>query len=111
MADYELTDAALASLVGFALENVDGAQLAALSVRSVGEVFSGRRGKPIRVSREGEVLSVELSVVMVYGTPLLERAREIQRAVSDTLIATTGLQVRNVDVAVIDVALKEGDAA
>ncbi|AEB11568.1 Asp23/Gls24 family envelope stress response protein [Marinithermus hydrothermalis] len=111
MVDYELSENALVSLVHLSLEGLEGVQLAAPGARSVGDVLSGRRAKAVRIERGEEGLTVELSLVVAYGKPIPEAARQVQRVVTDTLSATTGLKVNAVNVTVVDVLLKEEHAA
>ncbi len=102
MADYELSEAALVELVGFALEAVEGVRLAS------GKGLGGRR-RPVRIGREDGALVVELGLVAAYGRPLVELGREVQRAVTEGLKATAGLPVARVDVVFLEV--EPGDAA
>ena len=96
MADYELSEAALAQLVGFALDAVDGVRLAS------GKGLGGRR-RPVRLGREEGGITVELGLVAAYGRPLSELGREVQRAVAEGLKATAGVSVRRVDVVFLEV--------
>ncbi len=99
MADYEISESALLQLVGYALEGVDGVRLAGRSL--------GRRNRPIKASREGDRVRVELWLSADYGRPLVELGREVQRAVTEVLKATTGLKVDAVDVFFVEVVPKD----
>lgn len=111
MVDYDLSESALVSLVMLALENQSGLRLVQPGTRSVGDVLSGRRGRPVRLEREGDALTIDLSVSVDYGKPVQDLAKEAQRTVADTLSATTGLKVRNVNITVVAVEYKEPNAA
>ncbi len=111
MADYELSDSAIIEIISITLEGVSGLRLASGGGRSVGDVLSGRRGKPVRISRDGGKLQVELQLAASYGLPLRELGARAQRAVYDVLTATTGLKVEAVDVVFVDVLAEEEDAA
>jgi uncharacterized alkaline shock family protein YloU len=111
MVDYDLYDNALVGLVTLALEGAQGLRLVQSGARSVGEMFSGRRGKPVRVEREGDSLSVDLNVSVDYGQPIPELARNAQRLVAEALSASTGLKVRAVNLTVVAVEYREGGGA
>ncbi len=111
MVDYDLSESALVSLVVLALEEQKGLRLAQTGVRSVGDVLSGRRSRPVRLEREGDSLTVDLNVSVDYGRPVMEVAREAQRTVAEVLTASTGLKVRAVNVTVVGVEYKEPHAA
>ena len=107
MVDYDLSEAALVSLVTLALEGQKGLRLTPAVSRSVGEVLSGRRSRPVRIEREGDNLVVDLSVSVDYGKSVIEAAREAQRTVGDVLTASTGLRVKAVNVTVVAVEYQE----
>ena len=111
MVDYDLSESALVSLVTLALDNQSGLRLAHPGARSVGDVLSGRRGRPVRLEREGDALTIDLNVSVDYGKSLQDLAKEDQRTVADTLSDTTGLKVRNVNITVVAVEYKEPNAA
>ncbi len=111
MVDYDLSDSALVGIVSLALENQEGLRLVQAGTRSVGDVLSGRRGRPVRIEREGENLTVDLVVNVDFGRPIAELAAQTQRTVADTLLASTGLKVRAVHITVVGVEYREKDAA
>ncbi|MER3442763.1 MAG: hypothetical protein C4333_00990 [Meiothermus sp.] len=111
MVDYDLSDNALVGLVTLALEGAQGLRLAQSGARSVGEMISGRRGKPVRVEREGDSLSIDLNVCVDYGHPIPELAKNAQRTVAEALSASTGLKVRAVNLTVVAVEYREGGSA
>lgn len=109
--DYDLSESALVSLVTLALEGQKGLRLAQAGGRSVGEVLSGRRSRPVRIEREGDTLVIDLNVSVDYGRSVIESAKEVQRTVGDVLTASTGLKVKAVNVTVVAVEYKESNAA
>lgn len=111
MVDYDLSESALVSIVTLALEGQQGIRLAQAGVRSVGEVLSGRRTRPVRIEREGDNLSVDLSVSLDYGKSVQDAAKEAQKTVAEVLTASTGLKVKAVNVTVVAVEYKEPNAA
>lgn len=113
MVDYDLSESALVSLVVLALEGQKGLKLALLGVgaRSVGDVLSGRRLRPVRIERDGDQLLVDINVSVDYGRPVTDVAKEAQRTVAEVLAASTGLKVKTVNVTVVAVEYKESNAA
>lgn len=111
MVDYDLSESALISLVTLALEGQKGLRLAQAGGRSVGEMLSGRRSRPVRIEREGDTLVVDLQVSVDYGKSVIESAKEAQRTVGEVLTASTGLKVKAVNVTVVAVEYKEPHAA
>lgn len=111
MIDYDLSESALVSLVTLALEGQKGLHLAQAGGRSVGEVLSGRRSRPVRIEREGDTLVIDLNVSVDYGRSVIESAKEAQRTVGEVLTASTGLKVKAVNVTVVAVEYKEPNAA
>jgi uncharacterized alkaline shock family protein YloU len=111
MVDYDLSESALVSLVVLALEGQKGLRLAQPGARSVGDVLSGRRSRPVRLEREGDSLMVDINVSVDYGKPVMEAAKEAQKTVAEVLIASTGLKVKVVNVTVVAVEYKEPNAA
>jgi uncharacterized alkaline shock family protein YloU len=111
MVDYDLSDSALVNIVTLALDNMAGMRLAQPGTRSVGDVLSGRRTRPVRIEREGDNLSVDLAVSIDYGKPIADLAKEAQKDVSDVLTASTGLKVKAVNITVVAVEYKEQSAS
>ncbi len=111
MVDYDLSDSALVETISLTLEGIEGVRLASSGSRSVGDVLSGRRSRPVRVARENGRIRVELQLVARYGEPLQDLAENVQRSVYDVLTATTGLKVEAVDVIFVDVTAEGEDAA
>lgn len=111
MVDYDLSESALVSLIMLALEGQKGLRLSQPGARSVGDVLSGRRSRPVRLEREGDNLMVDLNMSVDYGKPIMEAAKEAQKTVAEVLIASTGLKVKVVNVTVVAVEYKEPNAA
>jgi len=111
MVDYDLSDSAIVETISLTLEGIEGVRLASSGVRSVGDVLSGRRSRPVRVVRENGRIRVELQLVARYGEPLKALAENVQRSIYDVLTATTGLKVEAVDVIFVDVTAEGDDAA
>ena len=111
MVEYDLSDPAIIETITLTLEGVEGVRLTSGGVRSVGEVLSGRRNRPVRITRENGRIRVELQLVARYGEPLHGLAESVQRSIHDVLTATTGLKVEAVDVIFVDMVAEGEDAA
>jgi len=111
MVDYDLSESALISMVTLVLESQPGLRLAQPGTRSMGEVLSGRRTRPVRLEREGDNLSLDLNVSVDYGKPVQDLARDAQKTVAEVLTASTGLKVKVVNVTVVSVEYKEPNVA
>ncbi|HWG84231.1 MAG TPA: Asp23/Gls24 family envelope stress response protein [Deinococcales bacterium] len=94
----------LVGIAGIALESVQGVTPVSPPVK-VGEVLTGRRAKGIGVQREGNNVTVDLSVNIDFGRAIPDVARELQQAVADNIEVMTGLSVRSVNVTVQAVCL------
>ncbi|UCH25057.1 MAG: Asp23/Gls24 family envelope stress response protein [Trueperaceae bacterium] len=97
----------LFGIAQLALDQVDGVRPAS-PVARVGEVLSGRRLKGIRIAREGQQVTVDLTVSVVYGVRIPEVAVKAQVAVREAITSMTGLQVDTVNVKVEAIELPEG---
>ncbi len=87
-----------------ALSGLQGVRLLEAPPRSLGEVF--RRMKPVKVERSPEGLSVELVLSVDYGLSIPEVAREVQKAVAESLFLATGEKVRAVNLTVAQVVYR-----
>jgi len=106
-----MSENALVSLVTLALEGQSGVRLIQTASRSVGDVLSGRKTRPVRLERDGDNLTVDLNVCVDYGKPVQEVCKEVQKAATEALTAATGLKVKAVNITVVAVEYKEPNAA
>jgi uncharacterized alkaline shock family protein YloU len=107
MVTYDISESALTNIVSLALEDLPNIRLAQSSSRSVGDVLSGKRPKPVRVDRHGDSLLVDVMVNIDYGKSAHELAAGVQRSVSEAVAASTGLKVHSVNVAVVSVDVRD----
>jgi uncharacterized alkaline shock family protein YloU len=111
MVDYDLSESALISLVTLALEGQPSLRLAPTNSRSMGDVLSGRRTRPVRLEREGDSLTVDLNISIDFGKPAHEMAQSVQKMVAEVLTTATGLKIKAVNVSVVSVEYRESSAA
>lgn len=109
MVDYDLSDNALVGIVTLALEGIPHLRLS-VSGRSVSDMLS-RRGRPVRLEREGDSVAVDLQLSVDYGPAIPDLAREVQRSIAEALQASTGLRVKAVNVQVVSVEYREATNA
>ena len=63
--------------------------------------------KGIRISVNGEAVTVEISLLIKYGFTLMEVAQKVQEAVISAVEATSGLAVEAVNVQVCGVTFEK----
>ena len=96
----------IAIIAGVAASEVDGiAGMATSGGISLGRSRSITRG--IKVDVAGEDVSVELYIVVEYGSPIQKVASEVQENVRKAIETMTGLHVINVDVHVQGVSFEK----
>lgn len=104
--ELELAADALYGIAQLALDQVDGVRTVAPPTR-VGEFLTGRRAKGIAIERDGDAVTVALTVSVTYGLRVPDVARAAQKAVREAVGSMTGLEVRSVDVRVEGIDLPD----
>ncbi|RAY17199.1 hypothetical protein DPM19_03360 [Actinomadura craniellae] len=66
------------------------------------------RERPVRVRKQDSEIAVELSVVVEYGSVIMDVAKRVKANVARVVALMVGLRVTSVDVDVEDVRLPEG---
>lgn len=119
VADYEKTDLGNIQIAPEVLEIIAG--LATIEVKGVYAMsggfaggiaeFLGRKNlsKGVKVNVGQKEASVDVSIVIDYGTRIPELAKEIQDSIKRNIETMTGLQVIEVNVHIHDVQLKPAD--
>lgn len=102
--EVEINKDVLIGIAGIALEGVKGVTPVTPPVK-VGEVLAGKRLKGINVNRDGNNLTVDLSVNVDYGLEIPNVAREVQRCVAENIEVMTGLNVKAVNVTIQGIVL------
>lgn len=115
--DVEISKSVLTDIAAAALAGIEGIEVASAPLK-VGEVLRqqgavqgmGRRARALRVTREGEQVSVDVGLNVEYGRSLVGLAAQAQRTVCENVELMTGLRVRAVNVTVQGVVLPRGQA-
>lgn len=107
--DLEISKDVLYGIAQLALDRIEGIRAIVPQAR-VGEILSGRRAKGIHIERQGNDVTVELTVSVGYGVEIPAVAAQAQRAVREAVASMTGLVVRSVSVQVESIDLPEADA-
>lgn len=102
--EIDINKDVLIGIAGIALEGVRGVTSVTPPVK-VGEVLAGKRLKGINVNRDGNNLTVDLSVNVDYGLEIPTVAREVQRTVAENIEVMTSLNVRAVNVTIQGIVL------
>lgn len=111
--DVEISKSVLTDIAATTLEGIEGIEVASASLK-VGEVLrqqgGPRRPRALRVTREGQHVTVDVGLNVEYGRNLVGLAGQAQRAVCENVELMTGLKVRAVNVSVLGVTLPKGTA-
>lgn len=98
----QISDDAIVVIAGMAALEVDG--MADMSSSMAGEIVEklGRKssGKGVKIRRLEEGITIDLYVIMDFGTCIPEVALEVQRRVKDAVEKLTGLSILEVNVTV-----------
>lgn len=95
----------VATMAGLATAEIEGVFSMYSQSSSFGNIFNrrnqntkGNHTKGVKVEVEDGKISVDISIVVDYGTPVPTIAREIQENVKKTVETMSGLEVSHVDV-------------
>jgi|1185.fasta_scaffold266688_2 uncharacterized alkaline shock family protein YloU len=97
-------------VVGLAAESVPNVGLAVGRGRSVEPSAAGHDGEPgTRVGVAGHFVAVDVKVVVDYGAPIAEVARQLRDRIRRELRRHTGLHTTEVNIEVVDVHRQDAD--
>lgn len=105
----------VATIAGLAANEVDG--VASMSAPSSGfaDMFSRKNTrnftKGVRIDLEGNKVTVDISIVVDYGSPVPEVAKNLQENVKKAVETMTGLEVRRVDIHVVGISFEREQKA
>jgi uncharacterized alkaline shock family protein YloU len=105
----------VATIAGLAATEVDG--VASMSSPSSGfaDMFSRKNTrnftKGVRIDLDGSKVTVDITIVVEYGTPVPDVARNIQENVKKAIETMSGLDVRSVDVHVSGISFEREQRA
>ncbi|UBV43665.1 Asp23/Gls24 family envelope stress response protein [Deinococcus taeanensis] len=112
--EVEISKNVLMDIAATTLDGIEGTEVAAAALK-VGEVLRnqnpGRKARALRVSREGNDVTVDVGLNVEYGRNLNATAEKVQQAVCENIELMTGLKVRAVNVTVQNVCLPKGSGA
>jgi uncharacterized alkaline shock family protein YloU len=112
--EVEISRNVLTDITQATLEGIEGIEVAHASL-NVGEVLRNqgnpRRPRALKVTREGQAVTVDVGLNIEFGRNLTGLAAQAQRAVCENVELMTGLKVKAVNVTVLDVTLPKGGHA
>ncbi|BDP41529.1 alkaline-shock protein [Deinococcus aetherius] len=115
--EVEISRSVLTDIAQTTLDGIEGIEVAPASLRpsEVGEALRQQGGGPrrpraLRVTRDGQNVTVDVGLNVEYGRNLVGVARQAQQAVCENVELMTGLKVRAVNVTVLGVTLPKGNA-
>lgn len=100
-----ITQEVIASIAAIAASEVEGFERLAGGLAAIFGGGTAQKGQGVETRIERNSLRISMKVIVKYGYPIHEVAREIQRRVKQEVEAMTGLRVRGVDVYVQDLQL------
>ncbi|MCR4845978.1 MAG: Asp23/Gls24 family envelope stress response protein [Eubacterium sp.] len=105
----KIADDVIASIVGLAVTEVDGVSklTGGVSRDIIAKLGKNSLANGVRVLIEGQLIKVDISIVVKFGYNILEVSREIQEKVKSTLLTMTGLECKSVNVRVSNVDFGE----
>lgn len=105
----KISEDVLATVTRLAIQEIDGVHCLAQSIPTVKEmVFTTNASRPVKISLNGDVAQIDVSVIVKFGYKIRDVAEEIQNAVKDSVQNMTGVTVSKVNIYVAGV--KFGDA-
>lgn len=112
--EVEISKSVLLDIAATTLEGIEGTEISSAPIK-VGEVLrnqqGARRPRALKVTREGNDVTVDVGLNVDYGRNLVTVSQQAQRAVCENIELMTGLKVRAVNITVQGVCLPKGSAA
>ena len=101
----QIADDVIASIVGLAVTEVDGVSklTGGVSRDLIAKLGKNSLANGVRVYIEGQLIKVDISVVVKFGYNIVNVSHEIQDKVKSTLATMTGLECKSVNVRVSSV--------
>lgn len=112
MTEVDISKSVLLDIASTTLEGIEGIEIAPAPLK-VGEVIRnqpGRRPRALRVTREGQDVTVDVGVNIDYGQHLVKLSQQAQRSICENIELMTGFRVKNVNIAVQGICLPKGQA-
>ena len=105
----------IATIAGLAANEVDGVTSMVSPASGLADMFSRKNNrnltKGVRIDLEGSQVTVDVTIVVDYGSPVPDVARNIQENVKKAIETMSGLDVKKVDVHVTDISFEREQRA
>ena len=103
------------TIAGLAAQEVEGVSSMASVSTGFADMFSRKSSrnftKGVRVDIDGNMVAVDVTIIVEYGSPVPDVARSIQENIKKAIETMSGLDVRNVDVHVQGVSFERENRA
>lgn len=106
----DISKSVLLDIASTTIEGIEGIEIASAPLK-VGEVIRqqpSRRPRALRVTQEGQDVTVDLGLNIEYGQHLVKVSQQAQRQICEDIELMTGLKVKNVNISVQGVVLPKG---
>ncbi len=102
-----ISEDVVASIAALAILDVEGVcgLTGGMNTSQVEAVAKKGLTKGIRISMNEDAICIDCSIVLSYGSPVIETAEAVQEKVSATVEGMTGVSVKTVNVNVCGVSL------
>ena len=105
----------VATIAGLAATEVDGVASMSSPASGFADMFSRKNTrnftKGVRIDLDGNKVTVDITIVVDYGSPVPDVARSIQENVKKAIETMSGLDVRSVDVHVSGISFEREQRA
>lgn len=105
----------IATIAGLAATEVDGVASMSSPASGFAEMFARKKDrnltKGVRIDLNGSEVTVDITIVVEYGSPVPDVARNIQENVKKAIETMAGLEVHSVDIHVCDISFEREQRA
>lgn len=105
----------VATIAGLAATEVEGVSSMSSQTAGIADMFSRKNTrnftKGVRIDLDGNKVTVDITIVVEYGSPVPDVARNIQENVKKAIETMSGLDVHSVDVHVSGVSFEREQRA
>ncbi len=106
--NLKISEEVICTVTKLTVKEVKGVHSLALSPASFREaLFRADANRPIRITLNGDVAEIDVSVNLRYGYKIKDTAEEIQNSVKDAVQNMTGVTVSKVNVYVAGIKFNE----
>ena len=103
----------VATIAGLAATEVEGVASMSSPNSGLADMFSRKNNrnftKGVRIDLDGNMVTVDITIVVEYGSPVPDVARSIQENVKKAIETMSGLEVHSVDVRVSGISYRSGE--